>query len=545
MERYFSRLYYKKDSCGNKVGEKNEPNHVEDITKKAIIESSDRANFRPDNGTIYVAKQQLGANERSTAITAKYITFDATVKLTQEPGAKVVYEDELTFDNGALTKFVDLETSIKTTVNIPIISTKTSYIDDEKQTTVDNTNLKVVSEASWLAPDVRKVDGGVVIYLDVFEANTDKINDRECEILIIDKDDENKKIKLIVSQPALYIKEEVYYAAFYGFGEYTSSEIDNNTFYFKPFKQTIYEDDTFITTPVEDILKYKVYYISSDDRLLKVSSVDRINDKYVVKFINYSKSSTSEIDVQIYIEFTKDDEGVTFKSEIGKIKVKENEIVRYSYELCFDNHEKYFNIIWNGNKDTKHINLKSLKYKTINTVLKDSTIVPCDIQCMDEYGNEIYDDNFSVKFYNGILTIFPYKAGNNNVTRIFNIVQKESNYSVTLKLEYIKTNDILNIPLKILMKSNTVKENVWTNENGYMVIDGDKKIKLNPCWLSPDMIEKYDVAYKGNIELLSGTHIFKTMNLNLKSMKDYNCIDFTKSVEVDKKTKEIILEMIV
>ena len=181
---------------------------------------------------------------------------------------------------------------------------------------------------------------------------------------------------------------------------------------------------------------------------------------------------------------------------------------------------------------------------TVNSFIKETTEVPCNIECIDEKGNEIFDNNFSVRQENGQLTLFPYKA-NKSVVRNYNIIQKESKYSVTLRLEYIKEPKKRTIPFKVIIKSNNVKEEIWTNKDGYIVADDDLKTSLAPCWLSPSMAEKSDVAYKGSITLADGKHQFKTSGLTLSNSSSTKNVLFKKDIEVNDKTKEIIIEIVV
>lgn len=542
IERYFSRIFFMKDSCGNKVGGKSEPNHVEDITKKAILSSTDRANFRPERTGVFVSKQKLGSPSRSATITARYLGFEASAKLTQEKGGTVVYKDELSFENGAKNKFIDAETSLPIAINIPIISKRSKYIDGEYISTYDNTDLKVVSDSSWASGSVKTIGGEVFLSVDILEANTDKENSRETEILIIDKDNENVLIKLIVSQPILALLYDKYVANFYGFGEYSSSEIDNNTFFFKTYREIKYENGDFTLVPVDEKFKTKVISKSSDKRLLSVSHIDKVNDKYVVRFNNFSKNSKEDIKVEMYVVFTKEDENITFSSETGTITAKKNDIITYAYELCFDEHKKYENVVWVNEKGTKQINLKSVKYKVVNSFIKETTETPCDIWCVDENGNEIFDDNFSIKQENGQIIIAPYKA-NKNIVRNYSITQKESKYSVTLRLEYIANNTKRSIPFKVIIKSNNVKKDIWTNKDGYVIINDDIKINISPCWLSPNMAEKSDVVYNGKIILDNGKYSLKTSGLLLYSSDSTKNISITKEFEVNDNTKEITIEL--
>ena len=542
VERYFTRIFFMKDSCGNKIGGKSEPNHVEDITRKAIVSSSDRINFRAEKTGVFVSKQKIGAPSRSATITARYLEFEANAKLTQEPGGSIVYKDELSFDNGATNKFVDVETSLPININIPIISKRSKYIDGEYVSSVNNNNLKVISDGFWASGRVETVGNEVFLKVDVLEANNDKENDREAELLIIDKEDENFLIKLIVSQPALIVSYEKYVANFYGFGEYSSSEIDNNTFFFKTYKETKYENGDFKLDSVDEPFKIKVVSKSSNERLLSLSHVEKIDGKYVVHFNNFSKNSVEDINIEMYIIFTKEDEEIIFNSEVGKITAKGNDIINYAYELCFEGHQKFENVIWNNEKSTKYINIKSVKYTTVNTFIKDTSETPYKIECVDENGNEIFDDNFSIRQENGKITAFPYKA-NKSVVRNYNIIQKESKYSVNLRLEYITNEKKNTIPFKVIIKSNDVKEDIWTNRDAYVIIDNDLKISIAPCWLSPSMAEKSDIVYNGKIMLGEGKHLLKASGRILYSSYSAKNMTITKDFEINDKTKEIVIEL--
>ena len=86
---------------------------------------------------------------------------------------------------------------------------------------------------------------------------------------------------------------------------------------------------------------------------------------------------------------------------------------------------------------------------------------------------------------------------------------------------------------------------MWTGENGYLLIDGNESIKLNPCWLSPTMKDNVDTAYDGVIELEEGTHTFETFNvlcLEFASKTHRDC-NIYNEIKVDKTTKNIILQI--
>jgi hypothetical protein len=77
------------------------------------------------------------------------------------------------------------------------------------------------------------------------------------------------------------------------------------------------------------------------------------------------------------------------------------------------------------------------------------------------------------------------------------------------------------------------------------VADDDLKVSLAPCWLSPSMAEKSDVAYRGSITLANGKHQFKTSGLMLSSSSSTKNVLFKKDIEVNDKTKELTIEIVI
>ena len=95
------------DSCGNEVGGKSEPGHVEDITHKCLFSSSDKKNFTLSGNVIRVKEQEIGAKARSSIITAKFFGFSSSVELHQNEGGKVSYKYDLSFDDESVIKFLE------------------------------------------------------------------------------------------------------------------------------------------------------------------------------------------------------------------------------------------------------------------------------------------------------------------------------------------------------------------------------------------------------------------------------------------------------
>jgi hypothetical protein len=133
VERNFTRVYYKKDSCGNKIAEKEETGLTEDITNKCLITSSNKRQFIVSKNIITVSKQDVGALKRECTITARYMEYTDSAVLVQKEGGKITYTQELSFLDGSKTKFVDFETSLPIERKIGITSKEYKYIDEFKQ----------------------------------------------------------------------------------------------------------------------------------------------------------------------------------------------------------------------------------------------------------------------------------------------------------------------------------------------------------------------------------------------------------------------------
>ena len=542
VEREFSRTYYLKDSCGNKVGGKNEPGHIEDITKKCIITSSNKKAFAVNGNIIKVAKQDVEASKRSSVITARFFGFESTATIEQAEGGKISHTYELSFDDGTQNKFVDLETSLKKNIVVPIISKEYKYIDGALDKVYNTKALNVVSESKWINAAVGENEDGVILSVYAIEANPDKENDREATITITNYNDSSVYIKLIISQSSLDVVNEKFFCNFYGGGSYTSEELDSADIYFKLFKSDEYEDGSINTYEYDELMPFIPSYASTNDDLLALAGINFINNKYVVDFLNLSKHSASDIDAKIKLLFN--DKQIV--CETGSITVKGNIIMDYDYELCFDNHNKFENIKWDNTKETKTININSLKHIMKNGVLVESEHIPFKVSFYDENGKERFDDSFSIKIDGSTLSIFPYKVSK-TTSKTYIITQINTGLSISLKLDYLVNDKKTSIPLKVILYSKSIGYDLWTGEGGYLLVDGKDKIMLNPCWLSPNMVDNFDVAYNGNIDLSEGLHTFEAFNVLCLDNKaeTHKEIKFKEEIIVNKATKNILLTMIV
>ena len=542
VERVFSRTYYVIDSCGNKVGEKNEPGHIEDVTNKCIFTSSDRTNFPIRKNIISVKEQNIDAPKRSAIITANFFGFESTAKLSQKQGGKIYYKYDLSFDDGKFSKFIDLETSLATSVNVPLLSKKHKYVDDKYIETYNTANLLVESDSEWVSGTILEAADSVLLFVKATEPNTDKNNDREALLTIRNKDDESLVIKLVVSQSSLNVVKEYIDCNFYGNGEYSSDELDKANLYYKLFKVFIYENGDLENEPYDKPLgDFTIESDSTDERFLSIYDIkyDYNKNIYVVNLNNLTKQSIKDVELKFYIKFD------SINSPVGYIKTKGNTIIDYDYELCFDKHNKFENLVWNNTKKEKTIKLNSLKHILVNGIKKETETLPIKVGAYDENGKEFFDDKFSVKINGDELSIFPYKV-DKSVSITYVIKQLESGLEIKLKLDYISNESKIKVPLKVVLYSKSLSKDLWTGDGGYLLIDNKDKIGLNPCWLSPTMLDNYDTAFDGVIELTEGEHTFETFKIICieGSTKTHKEIKLKENIKVDKATKSILLKMV-
>ena len=542
VERVFSRTYYKIDSCGNKVGGKNEPGHIEDITNKCMFTSSDKVNFPIRKNIISVKEQSIDAPQRSAVITANFFGFESTATLTQKQGGKIYYKYDLSFDDGKFNKFIDLETSLTTEINVPLISKKHKYIDDKYVSTYNTTNLSVECDSEWASASILEAADSILLVVKATEPNRDKDNDREALFTIRNKDDESLVIKLVISQSSLNVVDESFECNFYGNGVYSSDELDKANLFYKVFKVLKYEngdlEHNHYDKPLGD---FKIESTSTDDRYLNVDSIKYNYDKnvYVVKLNNKTKQSIKDVDIRFKMKFD------VCTSSVGHVTTKGNTIIDYDYELCFDKHNKFENLIWNKVKGEKTIKLHSLKHVLVNGIEKEIENLPFKIGAYDENGKEFFDECFSVKINGDELAIFPYKV-NKSVSRTYIIKQLESGLEIKLKLDYTSNDTKFKVPLKVVLYSKSLDKDLYTGDGGYLLIDDKDKIGLNPCWLSPTMMDNYDIAFDGIIELTEGEHKFETFKVICIEgvKKTHKEIKLKEFIKVDKATKSIILKMV-
>ena len=539
VERGFSRLYCIKDSCGNIVAEKNETGLIENITHKCLITCNDRKSVSILKNAIKVNKQDFGAKERRILISTRYLGFSSSAEIYQEEGGKITYNKELTFEDGKDIKFIDLETSMPTEKPILLISKSHKYIDGEYIGFDYDSDLEIVSDKEWVSAKAYCIENGVVLKIKTTEANLDKENDREASIII---SNDQKIIELVVSQQALCVIESVYCCDYIGETHLMYSELKDDELFFKPYKLLLYENGEKEMVAIESNVVVSYSCVSSNRNLLNITGLHKSGDYYYLRFLNFAKGSISPIELKVTPIFLIDNAKI-FKGEETLITVDGKDIIDYNYELCFDDHNKYKIVKWNEKPSQQVIDYSSIKYTLTNGKLTNEEAQPIKIGCYTKEGEEVYDDCFSVRVLPNKIIVLPIKT-NKTVRKKYIITQQDTGDKIILDLFFERNVNTYDIPLKVVVCSEKVNHDVWTGENGYLLIDGKTIIKLAPCWLSPTMKNKKDIAYDGIISLEEGQHKLEAVNVILLNPNKTHVNLYRKmTVNVDKSLKEIMFDI--
>jgi len=534
VERYYSKIYCKKDSCGNKVAEKCEPGLVEDITAKSFITSTDRKNFIPNKNIIIVKEQEIGANKRSATITAKYLDFTASEELYQNEGGVATYEYKLSFDDGRKIKFIPLNTSLPTTLEVYISAKELEYIDGEFHGEKDTQDIAIFSQYTWAKGTINKDDNGIKAVIKLTEPNLDKDNDREVSLLMYCSKDKSNDIELIISQPAIDIVKEIYECNYIGKTELNSNEIDSNNVIFSIYKALVYENGEQQIVPIDDdIIKY--YFSSDNNDLLEMTGLEKISpNTYCAKFINKTKHSVSDITAKVIIAiYSKDDEKL-FESKQIKFIVKGTDIISNTYDLTFDFDKKERMVLWKDTEKPTFIKIISIKNTYRNGKKINCESAPFKIGLYDKNGIEKRNYDFSIKLLEDGIITFPINTSE-STNDTFIITQKDTGKKITLVLSYAKKEEkIYKVPVIVKFKTkDSIKEDIWTGENSLLLIDNKISINLSPCWISPEMGNKTDIAYNGEINLKAGNHIFEIYNGKCFSANKNEPIYYKETIEIN------------
>lgn len=521
VERYFSRVYYRTDSCGNLAEEKREDNLVEDITEKAFITSSNRLAFNVSRNIITVLKQDVGALKREGIITARYLGYTANASIYQAEGGKISYGYTLSFLKEPDKKIVyrELDTALPTKFTIHLESKEQKFIDGEFVSETLTNELKLSTDQDWVSGFIGEDDEGIYLTINIIDKNDNKEEDREATITITSAKDENLTLSIVVLQPSNDIIGDYYLCNVSGCGEYTTQTIDDTTVSFTLKHVLIYEDKTEVIVSPSQAIIPQVTYKSTDDELFRVKGITREGDSFYLKFFNLTEKSMNGVSLTAKMSFKDAGGKQIMESENANIIIKGNDIVTYGHDLCFDGHNKFHEELWKGEKEARIVNVISKKRKSVNGFIVSDEISPIRATLINEEGIPYFDDSFSVKVVDGTkLLVFPYNV-TNPTEKIYTITQSDSNDKIELKLTYDGDNNISDINFKVALH-NSYDEDIWTGDNGFMLIDNKTIISLKPCWLSPKMRNKSDLIFDGKISLAKGVHKIETYNIIAVNQKE-------------------------
>jgi hypothetical protein len=155
-------------------------------------------------------------------------------------------------------------------------------------------------------------------------------------------------------------------------------------------------------------------------------------------------------------------------------------------------------------------NVKSVRHKLVNgkEVAIEAVpyvIIPESVEDSKQFSFATVDKvNIKIKPY---LISEPKKI-------TYYIIQNGTRKRIALNVAYKLKNEV-NMLLSVILHSNNIGKNIFTDNTAYMLIDGEKRINLNPCWLYPTIKGGYDTAYNGAITLSEGEHEVEVFNLKL------------------------------
>lgn len=545
VERYFSRLYAKYDSCGQIVGEKNEPDLVDDITSKALITSSNRTAFSVSRNIITVSKQEIGAPKREGKISARYLGFTASAPIYQQAGGDITYGYVLSFqgdEEGKKIVYRDLDTALPTDFVVYFSSKQLKYSDGELIGESTSNNLKIEFDQDWLSGTLGEDGNGIFLKVSVSQTNTSTEEEREATITITNVFVESLSLNVVVLQPSNDIIGEYYQCRINGDREFKYDTLTNRSISFELMRYLVYEDksEVRIASPVD--IKAQIEFASTNDDMLKVRGVDRDGDMFYPKYINLVERSISDVTLGMKAIFKDVRGNKVAESDKFSITVRGKDVVSYMNELCFKDHEKYHEEIWSGDKEPRFIDIISETTRTVNGINSEKTAIPIRAISVDDFGNPYFDDAFSLKVVDGArILVFPYNV-RKTTEKTYTITQVGNEEKLYLRLLYDETQKNHDVHLKVQLKRDSGFD-VWTGRGGFLLIDGKTVIGLEPCWLSTKMKDRRQVVYEGTIAMSQGEHKIESFNIYAvnKAMKMHKDCNFSKDIYVDGSNKDVEL----
>ncbi len=535
--RTFTKHLYRTDSCGNKLDVSATTNNKEEITTLCRFDNTNPKYFVRDTNIINVLPQEYDANDRSAIITAHYKDLSDSVMIYQEKGGEVTYTYDLMFsENNETTLTKTLDTSLLTKINIPIISNKNMLIDGEIQSSIQFDNLKFVRD-TWYNIFIDDSNEDIELIVEVIDVNHNRTNPRVSELIIKNGEDKNTYITLTLIQPPCAVIETKLELIAYGEGTYSIDTIKNAKIVLKPFRRFIYEDNT--TRQQEGLdkgLKVAYEYTSTNDRVLKGGKLKQIdfNGTSVMKPIFSDNPYIDNVNLCV-IGYIKDENGdYVAESNHSTLTLKGENIVTYTYSLCFDDDTKYKELVWDYDSTIKQqVKIKSFKYTYINGIENKCESVDVSINPINGW------DDFTIRILpNNIIECNPFdiNSGIDNEEGEYEVVQMGSDNKINLYLSQHSNSSNKNVKLVVDAHKKEINDNIWINDGGYVDIleEGKpfKTVPLNTCWLYPNIGDNSDIIYEGDIELKIGK-MYKFITNNIRISTPLICGNPYKQTEIE------------
>lgn len=540
--RHYSKLYVLRNSCGEIIDSKIENDFIDDVTAESSISVTNKKGFSVYGNTINVEKQVINAKARETNVIAEYDNFTSYASLSQAKGAIPTHKYKLCFENNATTILCNLVLGSKDIEhNVPFISTVTTVVDGEDVKQQDNNNLKVINDSSWL--DVT-IDSSMTINIKATETNPSRDKSRTTNVIIKDRDDDNRQLKLVITQPPLQIEKTVYKTVISNnVHTYTSETIEYNNISVKILKTDIYEKGIFVeTNPINEFAKYTYSTVSTNPDLFKIIGINRRGDDFVLSFKNESLKSYNDIITKTNIILLNDD-GITtlYLSDPINVTILGNDITKVNYAFSFDDGQYIHDEKWDD---------EECDIRTIHIISKKLIQKGNSSDCVTENTpfrmySENNDDSENMFIINKAINDITIKPLNINSSCTYIIEQLESGEKIRLNLTNKVIEKKIAMPLKVIVYTEN-NFDIYTDATAFIVVDDIELIHLSPCWISPNMETKYDVAYNGMINLSYGKHkigIYNIITHNGSTLEVEKHTTTFKEIEINEGNKTIYLKI--
>lgn len=556
VTREFTKILIKKDLCDNILEIKEEKNNFENISKLCKYESTNNTNFKRLSNVIIVEPQKINSERRFCEILASYDGFEASITLEQEKGGILSYSYDLFFSDDKKELTYILPTSQKNEINIPLNSIQNQLIDEKLINSLPNYDLGFKKNDDWYQVYVDELKEDVSLTILVKNANNDKLNDRESQIIIYPTNDYHNQIILHLIQPCNKVINTIYNVLIDGNNEFTINTIDTAKITFKTLQKISYEDGSIKETySLPRNMHLECIGHSTDDEVLTLGKLKQINfdGTHIMKpkFGHYNVGY--DVFLHLNARVIDCEQNIHYPSSDFTIKLLSSEIRTYDYNFTFENKAQYIELFWLAEEtNQKEIQIVSNKETYINGLLSKRTNIT-DLQIKV---NDSHQNLFKLKQRDSNLFIEPSYINQNIESNVeyFEILQKESGKILKIKCVQQGQEKDKTINLKIELLKKDLFSDYFTSQNASLTICDintntiTSRIPLQEAWLCQNIDSHSDILFEGDI-LLKINHNYKFIinNLNLIEINNINSqiqnINFNKIILIDNNINNILLKI--